>query len=125
MQKTAEKIVERLDFANKATLHYLICALWTNEFDNDNVHDLPKETWDAAAADCFKFVRRYWNLIQKSGVDAEHTGHDFWLTRNGHGTGFWDRDELDDKLGRLLTEASEEFGETWIFKGDDGRIYFM
>lgn len=29
-----------------------------------------------------------------ASYDAERAGHDFWLTRNGHGTGFWDRSEL-------------------------------
>lgn len=32
--------------------------------------------------------------LDQPGYDAERFGHDFWLTRNGHGTGFWDRDEL-------------------------------
>src|ERR1017187_9161934 len=25
------------------------------------------------------------------GESEERAGHDFWLTRNGHGAGFWDR----------------------------------
>lgn len=25
-------------------------------------------------------------------LDRKQLGHDLWLTRNGHGTGFWDRD---------------------------------
>lgn len=30
-------------------------------------------------------------------------GHDLWLTRNGHGAGFWDRDlgELGDRLTKV------------------------
>tara|TARA_R100001463_G_scaffold33708_1_gene74496 strand:+ start:95 stop:433 length:339 start_codon:yes stop_codon:yes gene_type:complete len=27
-----------------------------------------------------------------SDDNIEQAGHDFWLSRNGHGTGFWDRD---------------------------------
>ena len=35
-------------------------------------------------------------------------GHDFWLTRNGHGAGFWDGDW--PKYGKMFTEISELFG---------------
>jgi len=51
-------------------------------------------------------------------------GHDLWLTRNGHGAGFWDRDlgEAGDKL----TELSKEMGELTLLQGDgDGKLYFM
>ncbi len=27
-----------------------------------------------------------------SDDNIEQAGHDFWFSRNGHGTGFWDRD---------------------------------
>jgi hypothetical protein len=48
-------------------------------------------------------------------------GHDFWLTRNGHGAGFWDG-ELGD-IGDRLTEASKAFGEVCLTVCDDGEIY--
>lgn len=32
-----------------------------------------------------------WRLLEIAGSDAEQTGHDFILTANGHGVGFWDR----------------------------------
>jgi len=32
-------------------------------------------------------------------------GHDLWLTSQGHGVGFWDRDALDaDELGNRLSD---------------------
>ena len=30
--------------------------------------------------------------IHPGHIDWRQVGHDLWLTRNGHGTGFWDRD---------------------------------
>ncbi len=36
-------------------------------------------------------------------------GHDFWLTRSGHGTGFWDRGL--GELGGRLTAAAKVYGE--------------
>tara|TARA_R110000803_G_scaffold162836_1_gene226526 strand:- start:86 stop:430 length:345 start_codon:yes stop_codon:yes gene_type:complete len=38
-------------------------------------------------------------------------GHDFWLTRNGHGTGFWDRvDVYGDYRAEQLSVNAEAFG---------------
>lgn len=49
---------------------------------------------------------------------AEQTGHDFWLTRNSHGTGFWDRGlgELCDRFAQSARAA----GECDLYIGDDG-----
>lgn len=41
---------------------------------------------------------------------AEQAGHDFYLTRAGHGAGFWDRGLGD--LGKRLTDASKPYGES-------------
>lgn len=46
-------------------------------------------------------------------------GVDFWLTRNGHGTGFWDRGEYNGWQTFLTLEA-ESFGEAHVYLGDDG-----
>lgn len=54
----------------------------------------------------------------------ELAGHDFALTRNGHGAGFWDGD-LPDDLGARLTEASKVAGECWPYLGDDGTVYIQ
>lgn len=51
-------------------------------------------------------------------------GHDFWLTRNGHGTGFWDRpDVYGEEKARELSALAETFGVVDLYVGDDGRIY--
>ena len=50
----------------------------------------------------------------------ERAGHDFALTRNGHGTGFWDRGL--GTLGDLLTERAKAFGEQNAFVDDDGKF---
>lgn len=56
-------------------------------------------------------------------TDEELAGHDFWLTRNGHGAGFWDRSELDKPTQGRLTKAAHAFGNSDLYVGDDGRIY--
>lgn len=42
------------------------------------------------------------------GTAEEYAGHDFWLTRNGHGAGFWDRGL--GELGDRLTAAAKGYG---------------
>lgn len=45
-------------------------------------------------------------------LDWSQVGHDLWLTRNGHGTGFWDREEVYDvDLSRILTAMAKAMGE--------------
>lgn len=62
--------------------------------------------------------------------EDEQMGRDFWLTRNGHGAGFWDRKQLDvtpngDKqtLGDALTSVAQRFPECGLYEGDDGLVY--
>ena len=51
-------------------------------------------------------------------------GHDFALTRNGHGAGFWDRpDVYGDEAAKALTEASRPYGTQGLYRGDDGKLY--
>ena len=58
---------------------------------------------------------------QHAGYDKDQAGYDFWLTRNHHGAGFWDRGL--DGVGRALTDAAHVYGEVNLYVGDNGRIY--
>jgi hypothetical protein len=49
-------------------------------------------------------------------------GHDFTLTANHHGAGFWDRGERTGAAERL-TEASHPYGSIGLERGDDGNVY--
>ena len=51
-------------------------------------------------------------------------GHDFWLTRCGHGAGFWDGDR-PEPAATVLTKASKAYGEVDLYIGDDGKVYAM
>jgi hypothetical protein len=56
-----------------------------------------------------------------NGYDMQRAGNDFWYTRNGHGTGFWDRDLGD--IGKRLTEMSKPYSSCDLYRGDDQLIY--
>jgi hypothetical protein len=70
-------------------------------------------------ADVTDFVTA--NSEDLAGMDPGQIGHDFLLTRNRHGAGFWDRG-LGDK-GDRLTAASHPYGETSAYMGDDGKVH--
>lgn len=58
-----------------------------------------------------------------NAYDEASAGHDFWLTRNHHGVGFWDRGL--GELGDRLTKASHGYGEVDCYLGDDDLVYVM
>lgn len=113
---------------------YLDCALWSSTDDdgtpldsNYDLNDITPECFSACLKACRAFIALVWKTIEHE-TDVfdewkgyEYAGHDFWLTRNGHGTGFWDRDYggFEDEL----TELSKRFREFDLYVGDDGLIY--
>lgn len=107
------------------TQSYIETALWSSIGDdsepldkNHSAADLATETRDKMATDCIDFQAKYGHLYD----DARQAGHDFWLTRNGHGAGFWDGDYPEPQATEL-TEASKTYGEYNLYIGDDGRLY--
>lgn len=109
------------------TRQYMETALWSstdNSRDdggdpldkNYSVEDIAPETRDKMIADCADFQERFGHLYD----DSEQAGHDFWLSRNGHGTGFFDRDTPN---ADELQDAAKSYGEFDLYVGDDGMIY--
>jgi len=104
---------------------YITCSLWSTLDDQDqpldaySIRDLAPETLQEMEEDCSKFLEENQEDI---GLDFTKAGHDFWLTRNGHGCGFWDGDWPKD-AGERLTSSSKRFGEVDLYVGDDGKIY--
>jgi hypothetical protein len=114
------------------TRAYIEAALWssTDEADegggepldkNFSPLDISKHTLKRMIADCKKFQGETWKYISK---DPKQAGHDFWLTRNGHGSGFWDGG-WSKADGAHLTSFSKSYKEVHLYVGEDGQIYDM
>ena len=117
------------------TEHYLICALWASTGEDDEpldaVHgldDIHATARDKALIDCQNFIEanesdllEYGEKIGNGYSLEEMAGHDFFLTRNGHGAGFWDRGA--GAVGDRLSEMAKLEGETYFYIGDDNYIY--
>lgn len=105
---------------------YIQCALWASSDNNDipldknhSYKDIAIQTLQIMQNDCDKFQSENFDDISD---DLEQAAHDFWLTRNGHGTGFWDGD-YSEGIGQRLTKASEGFGSFDLYIGDNGQIF--
>lgn len=127
-QKTARPELDEFSQA------YVQCALWLSTDDDDqpldarySVDDIADETLQSMALDCERFQRENEADISTGqsrcgSSSSALAGHNFWLTRNGHGAGFWDGD-YPDEAGNRLTSASELFGSQDLYVGDDGKLY--
>jgi hypothetical protein len=114
---------------------YVQTALWSSTDDDDMPLDRNYSSSDFADGELEKAqaeVEAFLNhpevqaLMQEnpwSSDDYERAGHDFWLTRNGHGAGFWDG-YWPDKENKVMTRLSKAAGERHVLVGDDGQLYF-
>lgn len=146
---------------------YIQAALWTEQDDLNNppededdtegeewkekpekkqwekkeytIKDLAPETLEKMTKDCIDFYNKYNELYHSAGWSDDKAAFDFWLTRNRHGSGFFDREmedldqELNYKMSRAtfegikesLIEAAHSYGEFHLYVGDDGLVYGM
>jgi hypothetical protein len=117
------------------TQAYIECALWSSTNDAGEPLDglgldLAPETQLQLEADCQGFQSSNAELLAKwyaeCGESEDRAGHDFWLTRNRHGAGYWDRwngGTPQGKIGALLTDAAHAYGECDLYVGDNNNVY--
>jgi hypothetical protein len=145
-EKVADAVEIEIKTLDAFVRGYKTCALWSS---NDNIadpeghghpldadHDIEDFTDEAHARmldECHRFiVANYDDLaVYCERVDtssdgdepAAYAGHDFWLTRNGHGAGFYDRREVGSDVTERLTAAAQAWGEQNIeATGPDGSV---
>ena len=116
---------------------YIQALLWSSSHYDENDIDIPFDQVDAELSkeldlkieeECASFLERAEKLLDRINpshdATSEQIGHDFALTRNGHGVGFWDRPEIyGERCSKLLTALSHRYDESSIHLGDDGLIY--
>jgi hypothetical protein len=122
------------------TTAYLVCALWSSNDEstpaggepmdqNYSLDDISDKTLEQAIADCTKFQSEMALYLTEEDLvkpgrfePLTHGGNDFWLTRNGHGAGFWDGD-WNEPAATKLTDACKAYREINLYGGDDKQIY--
>ena len=125
------------DYLRGMVRAYIGCAIWcghyyetpedeiegTNAQPLDDLYsedDCAFSTWKRAVSDCRDFLEAAADISHD--WDASQFGHDFYLTRCGHGAGFWDRGK--GAAGEQLTDLCRPYGSADLYAGDDGRLYW-
>lgn len=122
------------------TRAYIEAALWSTTDNADEsggepldanytTKDIAPETLAQMIEDCKEFQAAHADLIAAGSLHAnnqwtaeEYAGHDFWLTREGHGAGFWDG-AWPEPAATTLTDAAHAYGSFDLYVGDDGQIH--
>lgn len=86
--------------------------------------DLAPQVREALAKQCARFISENLDdllFATEQDYDWDLAGHDFALSRNGHGAGFFDRD-FDGRQDNLQ-QAAEQAGQIELYLGDDGQVH--
>lgn len=117
------------------TRGYIDCALWLADEEPGpgewsqhppySVANIDVDSLGQIVNECTDFQRSQTKNLLDAVVhhdyDSAMAGHDFFLTRNGHGAGYWDRGLGD--IGEELTKAAHGYGEQELYRGDGGKLY--
>jgi hypothetical protein len=120
------------------TAGYFAAAEWTNPADEllapadgEESTEVEISEWSEAAresgiADCKAFQTEHAALLEsyctESGRGEESAGVDFWLSRCGHGAGFFDRGNAP--CFRALQNAARHCGSRDVYVSDAGEMEF-
>lgn len=119
--------------AQRQSFHqaFVRALLWTGMDDHEtpldanyDASDIHPNTLAGLKADGDQFIDQHQAdllALARNGYGFERAGHDYLLSRNGHGAGFFDRGlgEVGDKL----QDAARDAGQTDAYVGDDGKIH--
>ncbi len=112
---------------------YVTCALWASTDNRDDSGGMPldenfgeadirPDSLASMRADCDDFAsssREMLDVAREAGWDDGRLGHDFWLSRNGHGAGFFDEYYGEDKklreAFRELQDAARAYGSQDLY----------
>jgi len=115
------------DYVTRANLAALEALLWSETDDNGEPFNARFSPYDITISpsllDLFYQTRDFVvaNQADLAEISPELAGHDFVLTRNRHGAGFWDRGYGDK--GDRLTKAAHVYGDASLYEGDNGKLY--
>ena len=85
-----------------------------------------KDDWDSFESQAIELgfdpeKHRVTYIDLSEGDYWDYAAHDFILTRNGHGAGFWDGD-WSEPIATKLTELCKKFGEINIYLSDENLL---
>jgi hypothetical protein len=131
MTTPKSKLLSSLDDFTRA---YIECALWSSiaykdrddedgePMDrNHGTEDISVNSLKRMISDCKAFQEdnqaQLEEAVNTGSYVLSQAGHDFWLSRNRHGAGFWDRGLKE--VGEALHQAAKDWGscDLRLFRG--------
>ena len=109
---------------DKVLNSYLETALWAeggddSKMDSKSILDIDNESKEESKKDIIDFIKKAEEIAPEElkTYNEESLGHNIWLSRNGHGAGFFD-DNNDQ-----LQDIAREMDSKYIYVGDDDVVY--
>jgi len=111
--------------------HAVLCLMWSEtDQDGNPLDSLDVDLTPQAERQLMSEWETFTEQAERLGFDPEEhaaqmlhpdcegdpwaaVAHDWILTRNGHGTGFWDAGRWTDQWGQLLTQLCRQQGEIY------------
>jgi hypothetical protein len=92
-----------------------------------DINDIDSSSVVRVRDDCESFIQKAGELLHGSNLphgepDWSLIGHNFWLSRNGHGSGFFDSEDEYGNAAQQLQDIARDFGESYAFVKMDGDI---
>lgn len=118
-----------VEWASEFANAYVECALWssTDVVDDEDVslddYELSERGDRDLREQASEFIDDRGDVMVAAGLDAGQCGHDFWLSRNGHGAGFWDRGY--GALGDELHAATKPYGAVYLYLGEEDQLVYV
>lgn len=117
-----------IDSLDSFTRGYITCLLFTTNEDefpeycysgefgicDEDIERFSIESLNKIKQDCLDFQEKHAILLKQAGSDEEN-GIDLAYSRNGHGTGYFDRD-YDEEIREQLQEICRRLPERYLWK---------
>lgn len=109
----------------KFVISYVETLLWSegDQFGDYSYDDFTDTAKEEIISDCESMLydETLQTLLSGGLYTVETAGHDFALTRNDHGAGYWDRGLGD--IGELLTKEAKAYGAMHVVViEDEGKL---
>lgn len=122
------KAFKALDYFTQGyvqAIFFTECHSDTPDLQDATFADMAPATLADIVADCTAFQQENATALDAACAtdryNSEQAGIDFWLTRNRHGAGYWDRGLAE--AGKTLTDAAHAAGSCDLYLGDDGKLH--
>lgn len=95
---------------------------FTEEQQSASIYDIEEQSLIKSLVELEQFFDRADNALDGSDYTHKQACHDFYMTRVGHGVGFWENDHCNEEQGKELTAIAQEFGTVDIGFNDAGQV---